>query len=612
MKGRYLAAFQIRAWVCHQQEESAMSVLPSIRINAPLRSLIWLLLPCSLVAAGTASAATCRVSPTGSGNGSSWGQAANLQSALNNSACTEVWVKQGTYKPGSARSDAFRVNPGVKVYGGFAGNEAARSQRNPASRATILSGDIGAPNNNGDNSYHVVVMDGTTGTKIDGTTVLDGFTVTQGNADGDVDLYQAFGGGLFCNAEGVGSQCSPTLSQLTFNENQAGWGGAMFNNGLGGVSSPTLSSIVFNDNTAVNYGGGMYCDGSLSGKCSPTLSNVSFTTNTAGTSGGAMMNDGAQGLSNPSLNNVTFSGNTATAYHGGAMYNNGYKGNSSPVLSRVIFDGNQAGSFGGAMYNEGNEGLSSPVMTDVAFSNNYSALAGAMHNNGNAGISSPVMNRVTFSGNKVSASAGAIYNDGRSNGEASPIISNATFVNNSNPNEFGGAIYSYAGNGGTASARLSNVTFTGNGAKLGGALYNDGRSGGNVNPVLRNVILWGDVAASSVNGPEIYNDAGAGVNIASSVVQGGCASIIGATCGAGNRAGDPKLGALADNGGFTPTMMPGVGSSAIDTGNATTCANAPVNNLDQRGAARPHGSACDIGSVEAGADADSIFANGFE
>lgn len=587
-----------------------MSNYSSTRISISLRSPFWLLVPCSLLAAGTAGAATCRASPIGSGNGSSWGQASSLQNALNNSACSEVWVKTGVYKPGAARTDSFVINPGVKVYGGFAGNETARGQRNPATRLTTLSGDIGAPNNASDNSYHVVVMDGTSGTKINGNTVLDGFTVAQGNADGDLNLQQAFGGGMICDGGGAGSECSPTLNQLTFSENNAGWGGAIFYNGLGGVSSPTLSNSNFSNNTAANYGGALYGDGSANGTSSPALNKVSFTGNTAGNSGGAMMNDGQAGVSKPTLNHVTFDGNSAPNGLGGAMYNNGFQGMSSPVLAHVIFNGNSAGSLGGAMYNEGNKGVSSPELSDVVFSDNHAALAGAMHNNGNDGISSPIMNRVTFSGNTASASAGAIYNDGRSNGVASPIISNATFVNNSNPNEFGGAIYSYAGDGGTSSVQLSNVTFTGNGAKFGGALYNDGRASGNVHPVLRNVILWGDTA--STNGPEIYNDAGAGVSIASSVVQGGCASVIGATCGAGNRAGDPKLGALADNGGFTQTMMPGSGSSAIDTGNATTCANTPVNGHDQRGAVRPFGSGCDIGSVEAGASVDLIFANGFE
>ena len=62
---------------------------------------------------------------------------------------------------------------------------------------------------------------------------------------------------------------------------------------------------------------------------------------------------------------------------------------------------------------------------------------------------------------------------------------------------------------------------------------------------------------------------------------------------------DPLLGALAANGGATPTHLPGGGSPAIDaipSGTAGLCdGSAP---LDQRAAPRPTGAACDIGSVE--------------
>lgn len=583
---------------------------PTNRINLPRRPFLWLLLPCGLLVAGAASAAICRVTTTGNGNGSSWSQASSLQSALSNTTCSELWVKKGTYKPGAARIDTFLIAPGVKMYGGFAGNESARGQRNPTGNPTILSGDIGTSNDTSDNSYHVVSMDGTIGTKIHGDTVLDGFTVRQGNANGSAALNQAYGGGLHCNGSGAGSQCSPTLNQLTFTKNLAGWGGAIFNNGMGGVSSPTVTNVVFDDNTALNHAGGMYNRGNIDGISSPTLNHVAFSDNEAGDSGGAMFNDGVQGVSSPTLSDVTFVGNKATANHGGAMCNYGQEGISSPVLSRVRFESNRAQSFGGAIYSEGYLGVSSPVLTDVVFDQNQANLAGAMYNNGNNGISSPTIDRVTFSGNTAYASAGAMYNDGRSNGHSSPIISNATFTGNSNPNEFGGAIYSYAGDGGHSNARLSNVTFSGNSAASGGALYNDGRNGGTVNPVLVNVILWGNTAGTS--GPEIFNDTGAGVSISTSVVAGGCTAILGASCGVGNSAGDPKLGTLGNNGGFTETMMPGAGSSAIDTGNAATCANAPVSGLDQRGATRPHGSGCDIGSVEAGSVVDHIFANGFE
>ncbi len=77
----------------------------------------------------------------------------------------------------------------MALYGGFAGTETARSQRNPAANLTILSGDIDNNDSqtpiitdlttvtgNDTNSYHVVT--GATGA------TLDGFTITAGNANG--------------------------------------------------------------------------------------------------------------------------------------------------------------------------------------------------------------------------------------------------------------------------------------------------------------------------------------------------------------------------------------------------------------------------------------------
>ena len=51
--------------------------------------------------------------------------------------------------------------------------------------------------------------------------------------------------------------------------------------------------------------------------------------------------------------------------------------------------------------------------------------------------------------------------------------------------------------------------------------------------------------------------------------------------------GDPKLGPLQANGGPTQTMTLGAGSAARDAGDDAICAAAPVNDLDQRGVARP-------------------------
>ncbi len=92
---------------------------------------------------------------------------------------------------GTDRSATFQLKNGVAVYGGFAGTETARNQRNPAANVTILSGDIDNNDSqtpiitdlttvtgNTTNSYHVVT--GATGA------TLDGFTITAGNANGAV------------------------------------------------------------------------------------------------------------------------------------------------------------------------------------------------------------------------------------------------------------------------------------------------------------------------------------------------------------------------------------------------------------------------------------------
>ena len=59
-----------------------------------------------------------------------------------------------------------------------------------------------------------------------------------------------------------------------------------------------------------------------------------------------------------------------------------------------------------------------------------------------------------------------------------------------------------------------------------------------------------------------------------------------------------NLGALADNGGTTLTMLPGPGSDAIDRGIDAACAAASIDGIDQRGYPRPQGAHCDAGAVE--------------
>jgi uncharacterized repeat protein (TIGR01451 family)/CSLREA domain-containing protein len=326
-------------------------------------------------------------SATGDNDGSNWPNAyTELQAGLN-CGLSEIWVAAGTYTPtlqtdpADPRSATFSLPHGVALYGGFAGTETSRDERDWQHNLTILSGDIGTFGDDSDNAYHVVTAEGTT-TPIAGSTVLDGFTITAGRANGS----DPNGGGFYCDGSGSGSICSPTLTNVTFSGNLANYsGGAMYNSGSsGGTSSPTLINVTFSGNSA-SSGGAMYNQGDY-GTSSPTLTNITFSGNSANYSGGAMYNSGSSGgTSSPTLINVTFSGNSADS-RGGAMYNSGFfDGTSSPTLTNVTFSGNLANYLGGAMYNQGDYGgTSSPTLTNVILWGNSAYSGGAMYNQGDA------------------------------------------------------------------------------------------------------------------------------------------------------------------------------------------------------------------------------------
>jgi uncharacterized repeat protein (TIGR01451 family) len=243
------------------------------------------------------------------GNGSSWGTAmSNLQDALADPAACEVWVAAGVYKPTSTASDRlarFTMRNVLGVYGGFAGTETARNQRNHRINVTVLSGDI--DNNDiadlngvvrsadaaaGANSFRVVEA-----SSVNDSAVLDGFTITAGMANGSG--ANTFAGGMRASG-GL-----PTLRNLDFVGNRATFAGG----GLLSNSNLVLTHIRFRGN-AGGDGGGLFND-----SASPTLTNVEFTDN-SGNRGAGMMNFGGS----PVLTNVSFSGNTATG-SGGAIRN---------------------------------------------------------------------------------------------------------------------------------------------------------------------------------------------------------------------------------------------------------------------------------------------------
>jgi parallel beta-helix repeat protein len=239
----------------------------------------------------------------GTNTGETWADAyTDLQTALADPKIggvqpVEIWVAEGTYTPGGSRADTFALANDVAIYGGFTGSESIRDERSPQDHETVLSGDIGVGGDPSDNSYHVVTaLPGT-----NGTAVLDGFTITGGNANG------------------------------VFPDENGG--------GIIAYGSPTIRNCAIVDNSTTGGGGGMFSF------ASPTVVNSRFLGNTAGGAGGGVFNFG---LSSSEFGNCAFSGNVAD--QGGGMYN---ASDTAPYVSNCTFAGNTAkNSAGGGIYND--------------------------------------------------------------------------------------------------------------------------------------------------------------------------------------------------------------------------------------------------------------------
>ncbi len=146
-----------------------------------------------------------------------------------------------------------------------------------------------------------------------GNSVLDGFTVTNGQA-----VYN--GGGIYCKSS------SPLITNCFVSNNLAVSGG-------GGIrcesSSPQITNCTISSNNATNYnGGGIYCK-SLS---SPIITNCFISNNLANGFGGGIACDS----SSPQIINCTIS-NNLPVYNGGGI---DCDSSSPTVVNSVLWDDN--------------------------------------------------------------------------------------------------------------------------------------------------------------------------------------------------------------------------------------------------------------------------------
>jgi hypothetical protein len=328
-------------------------------------------------------------SATPGGDGQSWNTAFdNLQDALAVAVTgVEVWLADGVYYPnvstGSSPQDqtlTFTLIEGVNLYGGFAGNETELGQRNPETNITILSGDIDGDDFNidtnniaetvidiqGSNSYHVL-----NGQNITDSTLIDGFTITAGNASfSPADVY---GGGMVCNeSDGpsinniifVGNKandqggatygCANAVSNSQYLSNQGFSGGAIFSDG------GNFNNVEFISNESI-FGRG----GALFTKDSTILENVLFRGNATTFDGGAIYMASSGGSHSFQLINVTITGNKASSGSGGGIYANST--GSLDIINSIIWNNQD---------NSGQGTASSAIVSNLTINNSYSLIQG--------------------------------------------------------------------------------------------------------------------------------------------------------------------------------------------------------------------------------------------
>ncbi|MBI1225409.1 MAG: hypothetical protein GC192_09255 [Bacteroidetes bacterium] len=260
----------------------------------------------------------------GSNDGTSWNNAyLKLQDALLHSVYGDtIWVAQGTYYPTTSanRFFYFDLKNGVKLFGGFAGNETQLSQRDWNLYPSILSGDIGMSGDSTDNSFTVVNCG-----FVDSTTVFDGFVITGGNADSQSQfepnngktksgggLYMAnsnsmeesrlriekcvfihnyaiaSGGGIFCRSNSTGGSSLQVIG-CSFQQNNASSGGGIALSGSSNVSSPKITDCSFIENNS-NKGSGIYLANDFGNKDFQIINN-DFNRNTSQVAGSGISID---------------------------------------------------------------------------------------------------------------------------------------------------------------------------------------------------------------------------------------------------------------------------------------------------------------------------------
>ncbi len=373
-------------------------------------------------------------------------------------------------------------------------------------------------------------------------------------------------------------------------------------------------------------GSGTHSVLSVNNKAVVVIDNVTITNGKSTIGGGLINHDGTV-----TITRSTITSNTADV-QGGGIYNGGL---ATLVVSDSTISGNSVHQEGGGIWSVGYL-----TLTRVTITNNSTAAVFSSQRGSGGGIftiGTTTIKDSTISGNRALRGGGIRSSNGRD--DAALTISGSTISGN-NAATVGGGL----ANGNDMIVTITNSTIAGNSAATdGGGIWNSGACG---SQCIASTIVWlknstvaGNTADSDANGSGngggLFNgayDRGSRIRVANTIVannldrSGQAPDVAGKISSYGynlirstkgstllnDQTGniysvDPKLGALASNGGSTKTMALLAGSKARDAGNpqAPATSETACTAKDQRGTTRPRdGNAdgkvrCDIGAYEA-------------
>ena len=443
---------------------------------------------------------------------------------------------------------------------------------------------------------------------IDGLSVERGISIDASHSDADPNVAQGDGSRIFLIDDGSAAFRSDVqLLGLTLRGgDSADSGGAIRT-----AERLTLIQSTLENNHSMATGGAISADCDVACEALVVLDHVEIANNSAHEAGGVFV------AGTLSAREVNVHDNVATVGAGGLQAT---RGAASIQLRDSFIENNHGGSTGGVLATAIGGTATVSVLTSK-FTGNVGSNTGGVMAFGAA--SDVTIDASQFVGNTSTGGGGAIFSN-TTGGEAKVVISQSTFADNHGGS--GGALF-VRGTTSSSDVTISSSTFTANQSLRGGGsiaantgsgkvrvehstiVDSQGSQGGGIWLATEALKMSNSIVAgnTATTGPDLWKGPHA-ADIQYSLIgnrkdTGLAAAPVDSPSSSGNIVGsaavpiDPRLGALAENGGPTLTRVPLANSPVVNAG-AMSLNDLPRSDQRRFPYVRVSGGRLDMGAIE--------------